>query len=485
MSKKIVRKESRKEENYSRSFWRVIFIGSDDIESFLENLTLMLSVNVALTKVLKSIAKETNNKTFRKVIDEIADGVNAGMSLSQAMKKTRVFKDYTIELIESGESSGKLLHNLQLVVEQRVKERAVKGKIISAMVYPIFVLCIGALAGIAIFGFVLPRVTRVFAQLNIELPWITQKIIQFGGFLDEYGLIFIPSMVFGGLFMFYFMFFFKPTKFIGQFFLLRMPVIGRLIKQIELARLGFNLGTLLKAGIPVDRAVSSLQNLTEIRVYKKLYKFISHQIHNGKTFVQTFNEYNKIDRLVPAPVQQIIEAGEQSASLSLSFDRIGEIFERKTDNTTKALITLLEPLLLFTVWIGVAGIAMSIIIPIYSLIGNFGQNEYSVAGGEQEIVSELEAEELNGAPPEQDIDTVVEPEIEVNGEYAYSLLVDESLDINLNVRSGPSTNNPIVAEVEPGSIVEGIEEVDGWYKIVVQGVEEAWVYGVYITELDD
>lgn len=489
MSKKIIRNKVKKKERYTRNFWRVIFIGHDDVEGFLENLSLMLSVNVSLGKVLDSIASEVSNKTFKKVVLEVAKGVNAGLSLSAAMKKTRAFREYTIELIESGEKSGKLLHNLELVVEQRAKERGVKGKIVSAMVYPVFVLIIGALAGIVIFGFVLPRVTRVFDQLNIDLPWITQKIISFGKFLDLHGSVVIPAFIFALIFGFFFMFVFKPTKFIGQFFLLRTPVIGRLIKEIELARLGFNLGTLLKAGIPVDRALRSLSNLTEVRVYQKFYIYLASQIEGGFSFLETFNMYKKIGRLVPAPVQQIVEAGEQSASLSLSFNRIGEIFEKKTENTTKALITLLEPLLLFTVWIGVAGIAMSIIIPIYSLIGNFGQRDYTTAG-EQEISTEADSEDpLLGSALEEDYEDeeIIETTSSKEELGQYELLVDPTLNVNLKVRSGIGTGNDIIAELEPGSLVRGIELVDGWYEVVVPNQDgvTGWSYGIYLTEQNE
>ena len=119
MSKKTEHNKVVKHKSYRRRFWRIIFIGSDDVDSFLENLSLMLSVNVSMTKVLESLYKEVSNKTFKKVVQEIIEGVNLGKSLSDAMRDTRVFKEYTLELVEAGERSGKLLHNLQLIVKQR------------------------------------------------------------------------------------------------------------------------------------------------------------------------------------------------------------------------------------------------------------------------------------------------------------------------------------------------------------------------------
>lgn len=493
MTDKKKTKKDLKKKVYRRAFSKVIFIGKDDIEGFLENLSLMLSVNVALYKVIESIAEETDNKTFSKVLYGIAGDIDAGYTLSEAMRRSRIFKEYTLELVDSGESSGNLLHNLELIVKQKNKERALRSNIFSALVYPVFVTIVGLLAGIAIFGFVLPRVTRVFAQLNIDLPWVTVQIIRFGEFLDEHGLVFIPSFFIGLVFMFFFLFVFKRTKFIGQAILVHVPVLGKLVKEIELARFGFNLGTLLEAGIPLNKAVGSLGNLTGMRMYSKFYNYLAGQINNGKTFLQIFNEYKKVNKLIPVPIQQIVEAGEQSASLTISFNRIGEIFEKKTENTSKALITLLEPLLLFVVWVGVGGVAMSIIVPIYSLIGNFGDR--NVDPDAQLMEAQVEVSEIvdEGEEPEfgsaEDLGDEGEEEKENVDENlnSFSLLVDPDLSVNLKVRSGIGTQNEILYELEPGSEVEGIRIEGGWYEVLIpDGTRRlGWASGDYLTEIDD
>jgi type II secretory pathway component PulF len=492
MSKKKENNKLRKK-NYRRSFFRIILVGRDDIEGFLENLSLMLSVNVALYKVIESIAEETDNKTFKRALKEIAKDVDAGYTLSEAMRRARVFKEYTLELIESGETSGNLLHNLELIVKQKNKERSLRSNIFSALVYPVFVTIVGVLAGIAIFGFVLPRVTRVFAQLNIDLPWVTTQIIRFGEFLDVHGTVFIPSFLVGLFLLFMILFVFRHTKFIGQAILMKTPVIGRLVKEIELARFGFNLGTLLEAGIPLNKAVASLGNLTGMRAYRKFYNYLADEIDNGQTFVQIFNEYRKVNKLIPVPIQQIVEAGEQSASLNLSFNRIGEIFEKKTESTSKALITLLEPLLLFVVWVGVGGVALSIIVPIYSLIGNFGDRnvdpnaEFRTAQVEVVELDELEPSEgdleegdMLGAAEDSIIDAGVRS-------VEYILLVDPGLSVNLKVRSGIGTDNEILFELQPGISVEGFSLKDGWYEVLIPDGSGriGWASGDYLTEMQD
>lgn len=488
-----------KKKIYKKSFWRSMFVGSDDIEAFLENLALMLSVNVSLQDILGSIAEESNNKYFQKILRNIAHDVNSGFALAESMKNARVFKEYTLELIDSGERSGSLLKNLELILEQKAKERNLRSNIFSAMVYPVFVTIIGALAGIVIFGFVLPRVTRVFAQLNVDLPWLTIQIVNFGNFIGDHGNVFIPSVLSGGLLLFLILFVFRYTKFLGQGILLRLPVLGRLLKEIELARFGFNLGTLLKAGITLDRAVGSLSSLTGLKKYSEFYEFLASQINKGKTFHEVFESYDDTNELVPIPIQQIIESGEMSASLSLSFDRIGEIFEHKTEATTKALITLLEPLLLFVVWLGVGGIALSIIIPIYSLIGNFGTRNADPNFGLDTQVQEVQVEEDTQSDFLDDVEDVEEspsdengpeendPQVEVISEtrVLYTLLVDPNLNINLNVRSGIGTSNELVYELEPGSLVGGLEESNGWYKLVLPNGSVGWASGVYLSVVED
>ena len=143
-----------------------------------------------------------------------------------------------------------------------------------------------------------------------------------------------------------------------------------MIQEIELGRFGYLLGTLLKAGIPIEDALESAGSAADFYLYRDLAIHLRKNILEGESFQNSFASFKNLRRLVPGPVQQMIIAGEKSGNLADTLIKVGKVYEDKIDITTKNLVTILEPLLLIAVWLGVVGVALAIILPIYSLIGN-------------------------------------------------------------------------------------------------------------------
>lgn len=155
---------------------------------------------------------------------------------------------------------------------------------------------------------------------------------------------------------------------------MHVSLTRQLIQEVEIARLGFILGTLLAAGIPIEQALTSLAGTSGYHRYQRFYQFLQQQLEDGKSFRESFHEYSSTGRLIPISVQQMIVAGEQSGRLAPTLVKLGEIYDNKTELTTKNLATALEPILLVTIWVGVLLLAISVILPIYSLIGNLNNS---------------------------------------------------------------------------------------------------------------
>jgi type II secretory pathway component PulF len=257
-----------------------------------------------------------------------------------------------------------------MLVLQQQKERDFSSKVKSAMAYPAFVLSVTFAVGLGIAWFILPRLATVFASLSIELPLITQILINFGKFLGTYGNTVVPAIIVAFVVLFYLLFFFPGTKIIGQFLSLHTPAVGKLIKQSEVARFGYVLGTLLSSGMPVLEALKSLSQSTELRSYRKFYRYLEKNLEEGASLKDCFLSYRTVSGLFPKSLQQLLIAGEQSGSLSNALIKIGEMYEDKIEITTKNLAIILEPLLLFIVWLGVLAVAVAVILPIYSLVGS-------------------------------------------------------------------------------------------------------------------
>jgi type IV pilus assembly protein PilC len=337
----------------------------------VENLSMLITAGMPILNVLDTIKKELRSHRMKKIIALIKEDIENGLTIWKALQKTGMFAHHIVSLIRLGEESGKLMENLQMVSTEQEKDRIFKSKINSAIMYPIFVLSLTIIIGTGISLFILPRLAMVFNQLDIELPLITKILMGTGTFLGNYGQYVLPLIIILIALLFFFIFSFSKTKFMGQAILFTFPGIKNLVKEVEVARFGYLLGTLLKAGIPINTALDSLAGATDIVQYRALYKHIRESMENGDTFQKSFDTFKNTKKLIPNPIQQLVIIGEKSGSLSETLTKIGRMFEAKSDITTKNLTVIFEPILLVIVWLGVVAVALAIILPIYSLIGGF------------------------------------------------------------------------------------------------------------------
>jgi type IV pilus assembly protein PilC len=347
-----------------------------DRDYFVENLSMLVAAGMPILKAIDAIAKEMRSNRMKKVLAAVRSDIEAGAPIWKALNETGLFAEHVVSLIRLGEESGKLVENLNVVAIEQEKDRIFKSKMRSAMMYPIFVLSLTVIVGVGISWFILPKLATVFDQLRVELPMITKILIAVGVFLNRYGQYVVPAALIFFLLLFYFVFYFPKTKFIGQAILLVLPGVKKLLKEVELSRLGYLLGSLLNAGLPITQALGSLTNASDIVRYQRLYRHLSDSVTDGDSLQKSFNTYKKTNKLIPSSLQQLIVAGEQSGALAPTLLRIGASFEAKADTTTKNLAIILEPIMLVIVALGVVSVAMAVILPIYNLIGNFNANNH-------------------------------------------------------------------------------------------------------------
>lgn len=342
---------------------------SKDRDHFIENLSMLVLSGMAITGAIASIAKETKSPRMKEILEQMLGEIEAGSPIWKAFDKTRLFKGYTISLIRLGEESGKFAENLKVIALEEEKERGFRSKVKSALMYPIFVLGLTGFIGIGISWFILPKLAKIFFDLKLALPFITKVLIGFGVFLSKHGLIVVPLglLVIGGIFWLFFSY--EKTKFIGEAITFSIPGIKGLMMEVEVARFGYLLGTLLEAGLPITKAIDSLANASEVLRYKKFYFYLRDSVDMGNSIQKSFSLYKDIDKLIPQPIQQLVISGEQSGNLNKTLIKVGQVLEEKSDTTTKNLTIIMEPILLVIVWAGVVTVAFAVILPIYSLVG--------------------------------------------------------------------------------------------------------------------
>ncbi|MFA6548008.1 MAG: type II secretion system F family protein [Candidatus Magasanikbacteria bacterium] len=484
---------------------------------FVENLSMLLASGMDIIEALTAIKAEVKSTKLINIIDELVENINSGFSLWQALEKTKLLPPHIISLIKIGEDSGRLHESLAVVVIQQSKSRSFKSKIRAAMMYPVFVMGVAMTVGIGIAWFILPKLSTVFSQLNLKLPLVTRLLMSFGGFLSRYGSVVVPSFIVGVIIFFYFLFFYQKTKFIGQAILFSIPGIKNLIREVELARFGYIMGTLLEAGLPVTEALNSLKESGTLRAYGKIYVQLKEGVEEGKSFEECFRANKHIRKLIPTTIQSLIAVGERSGRLGKIFLNISENYESKTELTTKNLSVILEPLLLVIVWLGVVAVAMAVILPIYSLVGGLNQKPQDnntsnsvqisppkpnlfIASSTAFTTSTISSTStlsntstttilfVTTTPVVQNTSTVIiigtqgtvvstsTPNIPTTG----FLEVSQNKVGFLNIRTAPSSKSELVRKASIGEKFEYISIQDGWYQIVLSPDQYGWVSAQYI-----
>lgn len=331
---------------------------------FVQHLGIMLKAGISLSNGLKTLAEQTKHKYFKKILIEIAISVEKGSSFADAMKPYHnVFGELFISMIEAGELSGKLEAVLGELFIQMKKEHALISKVKGALTYPAVILF--AMSGIGTFMIivVVPKITEMFADLDAELPLPTKILIGVSNALINHGVL---TVIFLALFVITFIRILKTNrgKFIFQSLLLKMPIISPIIKKINLARFARNISSLLKTDIMIIKTFQITANVLGNLHYRQALLDMSQGIKKGGKISEVIKGYPKLFTPV---VAQMVTIGEDTGELDNILVELAEFYEEEIDQIMENLPSIIEPLLILFLGVGVGGMAVAIIMPMYSI----------------------------------------------------------------------------------------------------------------------
>ncbi len=342
------------------------FSGEDKLV-LVKHLFIIIKSGLSLKEGIETILNDSKNKTLKKIMTEAKFNLEKGQLLSVTFKKyPKYFSKVFIALLEAGEISGTLDKSLEYLGFQIEKEQKLKRNIISAMIYPA-ILIIASTIVISIFVvLIIPKLTKVFFQNNLELPWTTKLIMDISNFLNKNISIIILFLIV----MFILLLLLKNKKFFKQTtanILLKVPVISDLYIKIILARFTRTLGTLLSSGISIIKALDISSEVLGYSHYRDKIQEIKKEVSGGSSIglaIRKKGEY------FPYLFINMISIGEKTGRLDSILQELANFYEEEVDSSIKNLISLLEPAILLIMGLIVAGIAFSVIMPIYQLTGN-------------------------------------------------------------------------------------------------------------------
>ena len=328
----------------------------------VKHLLLIIKAGLTLSAGFR-ILKEHANGYFKEVLSQAMAEMQEGQSLAKSLEKfPHVFSPLFLNLVNIGESSGTLEKTLSYLAQYLEKTLALRKKILSAMLYPIFILVIAAGVGFSVAIFILPKLTRVFTSLDIALPMSTKILLALAKFMENYGLwAAVGALTLIGLVIFW-----ARQKFAKPFLhrlVLKMPLVGQISRNHNLAIFTRTLGILLKSGIPIKESLRITSESTGNFVYQTCLGSLINQVAQGEPLSSGLK-----DRfLFPQIAVQIIEIGEKTGSLEESLFYLAQFYEQEVSDATDNLSTAIEPILLILIGGAVAFLALSIITPIYQI----------------------------------------------------------------------------------------------------------------------
>lgn len=331
---------------------------------FLEHMHVMLKASIGLDRALSSLAEQTKSKQFRAVLDDLKEGIKRGEQLSEGMARHRhVFSDFFINMVKAGEISGKLEDALKRLYLQVKKDYDLRAKVKGALAYPTFVVVAMIGIGTAMFVFVIPKLITVFEGFDAELPLATRFLIAVSNFVAGN----IIALLIGGALILTLLIWLIKTKLRMQWHTLLtfIPLMSGFIKKINLARFSRTLSTLLGTNILVVEALTITSKVLGNSLYKKTLLIAAEQVAKGIGIGATLKRY---PRLFPATVITMVSVGEESGTLSDLLGEVAQFYEESVDEMTKTFASIIEPLLIVLLGLGVGGIALAILTPMYSLV---------------------------------------------------------------------------------------------------------------------
>jgi len=342
-------------------------IKQKDLVMFFRQFAVMIEANVTIVESLKTLVDQTKNISLQKLISDLAYDVDSGYLLSDAMaKRSDIFSEFYINIIRSGETSGKLEEVLNYLADEVEKNYDMVSKIKNAMIYPIFIIT--ALVGVGIFMmvFILPELISVIEESGGELPVSTRIVIAVSNFLQSY-LWLVIILAIGVVFGFKYIAKTKKGGAILDKMRISLPVFGNLFRLIYIVRFTRSLGTLLKGGVNISKSLEISGRVVKNQVYKRLINDTLKAVNDGSSIVSAFEKSSDM----PVMVTQMMAIGEKAGKLDDVLDRITEFYNKEINSTLDNLTTILEPLIMVILAVGVGIMVAAVILPMYNLASSF------------------------------------------------------------------------------------------------------------------
>jgi len=335
---------------------------------FTRQFSVMIDAGLPLVQCLEILATQQEHKNFQKILLQVRQDVEAGSTLADAMRRhPKAFNNLYVNMIAAGEAGGILdtiLQRLSVYIEKAVK---LASQVKAALIYPIAVIIIAAIVVAVILLKVIPTFAALFTSLGAELPFPTRVVIAASNFLARY-FIFFAIGIAAGIFAFRRWYATDAGRHAVDGFILKVPVLGPIMRKIAVARFCRTLATLTSSGVPILEALDITARTSGNAIVEDAILATRKSVEGGKTIIEPLRDSG----VFPNMVIQMIGVGEQTGALDAMLNKIGDFYEDEVDVAVAGLVKLLEPVMIFILGTVIGGIVIAMYLPMFTLINKIG-----------------------------------------------------------------------------------------------------------------
>ncbi len=334
-----------------------------DVVVLSRQISTLFEAQVSALKAFSMLAANAENNSLRKKLTQVVDDLQAGNSISEALAKhPDVFTEFYTNMVKAGEESGTLVKTFSYLADYLDRQYELTSKTRNALIYPAFVVFVFIAVMVLMMVMVIPKLSEIILESGQDIPVYTRMVISTSNFFVDYGVFILIAFL---LLMGYgYMISRRPS---GQLYLDKLrfsiPVIGKLFQKLYLSRIADNLDTMITSGIPIVHAIEITGNVVGSNVYSLIMKNTAEAVKGGSALSDALSR----EALIPPIMVQMMKTGEETGSLGQILRTMAHFYKREVDDVVDTLVSLIEPIMIVVLGLGVGILLSSILVPIYNI----------------------------------------------------------------------------------------------------------------------
>ena len=343
-------------------------VSHKEVVMLSRQMATLFEAQVSALKIFTLLSSEVENQSLKRSLIQITDDLQAGSNISKALAKhPGIFSDFYVNMVRSGEETGKLSETFNHLADYLDRNYEVISKTKNALIYPAFVITVFIAVMVLMFTVIIPKISLIIIESGQTVPFYTQIVFAVSNFFVSYGVILPVVLIVFGFFVVRYT---RTTEGRSQLarFKLSVPYIGNLYKKLYLSIIADNMNTMVLSGIPMIKAIEVTASVVGNEVYAEILGESLLAVKGGSSFSQSLSQYEEI----PGILVQMIRVGEESGELGSILGTMAHFYQREVINAVDTLVSLIEPVMIVFLGLGVGVLLASVLIPIYDIANSAG-----------------------------------------------------------------------------------------------------------------